>query len=191
MNTKAELRKHFQQLRRSLSETQCSDYDASLLAHFARLELNGLTHLHLFLPIPHKKEVNSWLFANWIRMHHPEIRLVLSRADFDTHALLHILWEESTPLAENTWGITEPQSGKEIRAEELDMVLVPLLAFDLNGNRVGYGKGFYDRFLAQCRPGVQKIGLSHFEPVELIADADELDIRLDACISPEKIWRFS
>jgi 5-formyltetrahydrofolate cyclo-ligase len=77
-----------------------------------------------------------------------------------------------------------------VEEKELDMILIPLLAYDLQGNRVGYGKGFYDRFLAKCKPSVQKVGLSYFEPLDSIAGVDSFDVKLNACINPEKIWRF-
>mgnify|MGYP003575184065 FL=1 len=90
----------------------------------------------------------------------------------------------------NEWGITEPVSGVEVLPEQLDIVLIPLLVYDKKGNRVGYGKGFYDRFLSECRSDAMKVGLSFFEPVDLISDANELDIPLDACISPKGIFTF-
>jgi 5-formyltetrahydrofolate cyclo-ligase len=77
-----------------------------------------------------------------------------------------------------------------VKEKEVDMILVPLLAYDLKGNRVGYGKGFYDRFLTNCRSGVQKVGLSYFEPLDFIEGTDSFDVMLNACINPEKIWRF-
>lgn len=70
------------------------------------------------------------------------------------------------------------------------MVLIPLLAFDKNGYRVGYGKGFYDRFLAECRPDVVKVGLSVFEPIDEITDLNEFDIKMDFCITPNRVWQF-
>ena len=70
------------------------------------------------------------------------------------------------------------------------MVLVPLLAFDSKGYRVGYGKGFYDRFLKQCRNDCVKIGLSYFEPIDAINDAGEFDVPLDFCITPQKAYVF-
>lgn len=70
------------------------------------------------------------------------------------------------------------------------MVLIPLLAFDKKGYRVGYGKGFYDRFLADCRPDVVKVGLSVFEPIDEIADLNEFDIKMDFCITPNRVWQF-
>jgi 5-formyltetrahydrofolate cyclo-ligase len=87
-------------------------------------------------------------------------------------------------------GIPEPVQGELIPDEQIDLVFVPLLAFDKKGNRVGYGKGFYDRFLAQCRPNTQKMGLSFFCPIDEISDVDPWDVKLDSCICPDKIWTF-
>ena len=70
------------------------------------------------------------------------------------------------------------------------MVFVPLLAFDEKGNRVGYGKGFYDKFLAECKPEILKIGVSFFEPENIIPDVLNTDIQLDLCITPTKVYNF-
>jgi 5-formyltetrahydrofolate cyclo-ligase len=80
--------------------------------------------------------------------------------------------------------------GLEVPVSKIDVVFVPLLAFDKNGNRVGYGKGFYDNFLAKCREDVIKIGLSFFEPEEIIDDVFKTDIRLDYCVTPFGINNF-
>ncbi len=72
----------------------------------------------------------------------------------------------------------------------IDWVLVPLLAFDRRGHRVGYGKGFYDRFLAGCRSDARKIGLSLFAPVVAIDDIGSQDVALDAVVTPDRVWTF-
>jgi 5-formyltetrahydrofolate cyclo-ligase len=69
-------------------------------------------------------------------------------------------------------------------------VFIPLLAFDKSGHRVGYGAGYYDRFLSKCKPDCLKVGLSFFEPVDEISDADEFDVKLNHCVTPSKIWTF-
>ena len=58
------------------------------------------------------------------------------------------------------------------------------------GKRVGYGKGFYDQFLAECQPDTLKIGLSFFEAEKLITEVVKTDIRLDFCITPKNCYRF-
>jgi len=72
----------------------------------------------------------------------------------------------------------------------IDAVLIPLLAFDNQGFRVGYGGGFYDRFLPACRPEALKVGLSFFDPVDVIEDKDQYDIPMDYCVTPTEIIRW-
>ena len=86
-------------------------------------------------------------------------------------------------------GIPEPIH-KAIYQSNPDLILVPLLGFDKKGNRVGYGKGFYDRFLAKCRSDVLKVGVSFFEPTDRISDVSPFDIRLDYCITPARVWKM-
>lgn len=104
--------------------------------------------------------------------------------------LINYFLEDGNQIKENQWNIPEPQFGEITAAEKIDLVIVPLLAFDLKGNRVGYGKGYYDRFLKQCRPDCKKVGLSFFEPVQKIIDVDDYDVKLTQCITPEKSFVF-
>ena len=82
-------------------------------------------------------------------------------------------------------------SGEITEPDEIDLVLVPLLAFDQEGYRVGYGKGYYDKFLSQCREDVIKIGLSFFEPVDAISDINQFDMSLNYCVTPQQVYDFS
>jgi 5-formyltetrahydrofolate cyclo-ligase len=102
----------------------------------------------------------------------------------------NILYDGSTVLSENNFGIMEPVNGIVIPYNDIDMVICPLLTFDKKGYRVGYGKGFYDRFLVQCRADVVKFGLSYFEPIDIIEDIDSHDVKLNYAISPSKLWEF-
>lgn len=97
---------------------------------------------------------------------------------------------QSTEFANSEWGIPEPVGGLVLEPTDLDIVLIPLLAFDLNGNRVGYGKGFYDRYLDLCRPDCLKVGISLFDPVDRIEDVESHDIPLDIAICPAKLYDF-
>ena len=69
-------------------------------------------------------------------------------------------------------------------------MFIPLLAFDQTGHRVGYGKGFYDLFLKNCKPETLKIGLSFFSAENEISDVFESDVKLDYCVTPKMIYRF-
>jgi 5-formyltetrahydrofolate cyclo-ligase len=90
----------------------------------------------------------------------------------------------------NKFGIEEPEDGSIIDPLNIDMILVPLLAFDQKGYRVGYGKGYYDRFLRNCREDVLKIGFSFFSAEEVISDINEFDVPLDLCITPGSVYYF-
>ena len=104
--------------------------------------------------------------------------------------MTHFLLTDNTLIKQNTWGVPEPQNGLPVPNSEIDVVFIPLLAYDKKGHRVGYGKGFYDRFLSKCRPETIKVGLSFFEPEALIENLDPTDIPLDFCVTPHQVYRF-
>ncbi|RYF99725.1 MAG: 5-formyltetrahydrofolate cyclo-ligase, partial [Chitinophagaceae bacterium] len=97
---------------------------------------------------------------------------------------------DSTKIKKNEYNIPEPIDGIEVPDSKIDVVFVPLLAFDKKGHRVGYGKGFYDRFLAKCKPDVIIIGVSFFEAEEEILDVNPTDFALQYCVTPTNIYRF-
>jgi 5-formyltetrahydrofolate cyclo-ligase len=70
------------------------------------------------------------------------------------------------------------------------MVLVPLLVVDNHGNRIGYGKGFYDRFLSECKSNTKKIGLSLLPLSEEVIDSGATDVKLDGCAIPATFRLF-
>lgn len=72
-----------------------------------------------------------------------------------------------------------------------EVVFIPLLAYDKNGNRIGYGKGFYDRFLDKCSTETIKIGLSFFDQEQHIIDVSENDVKLNYCVTPKKIYCYN
>lgn len=149
----------------------------------------GVAYIHVFYPIVSKAEYNSLLLVERLRRDFPAVKIVLSRSNLLDCTLEHILWDEHTQLSANKWHIVEPVSGECIAPASLDMIIIPLLAFDRMGHRLGYGKGFYDRFLAEC-PQARKIGVSFFEPEERL-EVDAFDIPMDECFTPSTHWKFS
>jgi 5-formyltetrahydrofolate cyclo-ligase len=102
----------------------------------------------------------------------------------------HCLLTDSTTIKKNSYNIPEPVDGIAIASSTIEVVFIPLLAFDIKGHRIGYGKGFYDRFLAQCKPETLKIGLTFFEAEVESFETSEDDVRLDYCVTPENIYKF-
>lgn len=188
---KAVLRKEYLEKRKALTRRQYWTFNEDLLEHFSTFNWGSYRTVHVFLPITENKEVDTFAMLQYFKEQHPELRVVIPRTDFKNLSMQNVLFDPMyTILGKNKFGIPEPIHGKIVPFEEIDVVLMPLLAFDKKGNRVGYGKGFYDRFLVGCRPDVVKIGLSLFDPVEQITDLNEFDNPLSACVTPQQIWYF-
>jgi 5-formyltetrahydrofolate cyclo-ligase len=185
--TKAEIRKAATAQRKVLSEEQVEIYSRQLLEHFSLLDLSGVDTIHIFLPIAEKKEPDTFLFIEWLNLHHPQIKIIVPKADFDSALMTNYVYDGKDALIKNLYHILEPEKG-ELHTGDVDMVIIPMLAFDRSGYRVGYGKGFYDRFLQGIR--TQKVGLSFLGPVDAIADVNAHDVQLDQCITPGKVYRF-
>ncbi len=143
------------------------------------------------MPIKKFNEVNTWPIIEEIRKKDGPL-IVVSKSDLENITLQSFILEEDhqSQLKDNAWGISEPRTGEEVNPNELDLILVPLIIFDRQGYRIGYGKGFYDKFLAQCRKDAIKVGLSVFEPVNKIEDIEKFDIPLDYCVTPVKLYQF-
>ena len=187
---KAELRKTFTAKRSQLSQAEYDQLNHDLLEQFKQLDLNGVACIHLFMPIHKRKEPDTILIRNWLIAHHPHIQRIFPKADFADSTMQHYIDDEQLQMGINAFGIPEPIQGNTIDLQEIDMVLVPLLAFDKQGYRVGYGKGFYDRFMAQCKPGTRFVGLSFFEPVDAISDVNPFDQKIQECVLPDRIYKL-
>lgn len=185
---KKDLRKKYKALRQQLSEAQIEDQSLAIANRLLQLDIWENTYFHLFLTIEEQKEVDTEFVLQILAGKDKEI--VVAKSDFDTLAMTHFLLTDNTKFQKNQYNIFEPVDGIEVPPSKLDVVFVPLLAYDRNGNRVGYGKGFYDKFLSQCKEEVIKVGFSFFEPEENITDVSPNDIRLDYCVTPETIHKF-
>jgi 5-formyltetrahydrofolate cyclo-ligase len=162
-----------------------------LLVQFKKIDWLEYKTVHIFLPIKKHQEIDTFSILNYFKFAAPQLQLVIPRTNFETFEMENVLYDHyHSILVRNKFDIPEPIHGKLVSNDQIDLVFVPLLAFDKYGNRAGYGKGFYDRFLSKCRPDVKKIGISFFEPVDEISDLNEFDIKLDVCICPDKIWQF-
>jgi 5-formyltetrahydrofolate cyclo-ligase len=162
-----------------------------LLDQFKKIDWLEYKTVHIFLPIKKHQEIDTFSILNYFKFAAPQLQIVIPRTNFETFEMENVLYDhDHTILVRNKFDIPEPIHGKPISNDQIDLVFVPLLAFDKHGNRAGYGKGFYDRFLSKCRSDVKKMGISLFEPVDEISDLNEFDIKLDFCICPDKIWQF-
>ncbi|TCD11741.1 5-formyltetrahydrofolate cyclo-ligase [Pedobacter frigidisoli] len=184
---KSEIRKQASKDRLAITDEEYKSLTDGLLNQFVTQDFSSIKTLHIFLPITEKKEPNTFLLIEWLAENHPEIKILVPKADFETALMTNHEYLGVDDLQKNLYNILEPQKGI-VHDGEVDMVLIPLLAFDKQGYRVGYGKGFYDRFLQNIN--AKKIGLSLSPAIDKIDDVNEHDIRLDYCITPTETIKF-
>lgn len=185
---KTTLRQKYKAQRKQLSEEKLEEMSLAIANKVLQLPIWERTYFHVFLPITEQNEVNTEFILHALAGKDREI--IVSKADFETRTMTHFLLTDNTKIKKNEYNIPEPVDGIEVPSHKIDVVFVPLLAYDKKGNRVGYGKGFYDKFLAECKPDIIKIGLSFFEPEEIIADVFEADVQLNYCVTPNSIHSF-
>ena len=185
---KKEIRIKYKEFRKSLSENQLEELSLEIANKVLLLSIWSKTYFHVFLPIEEKKEVNTEYLLHLLSGKDKEI--CISKSDFESLKMTHFLLTDNTKMKKNDYHIPEPVDGIEVPSNKIEVAFIPLLAYDQKGNRVGYGKGFYDKFLAECNPNTIKIGLSFFEPEELISDVNSSDIQLNYCVTPKKIYEF-
>lgn len=155
------------------------------------IDWSRYNYVHIFLPIKEKNEVDTFEILSYFKNHHPDLQIVVPRTYFADASLQHVLFDhEHTVLRKNKYNIPEPIYGRMVSVNLIDAVIVPLLTFDNLGHRIGYGVGFYDRFLRNCRPHAAKIGLSFFPPEKEEIETNEFDVKLTHCITPEKTYTF-
>lgn len=184
---KSTLRKLYKQKRNALSETACEQGSIQIANACIKLPIWSHARFHIFLSIAHQKEVDTEPLLTLLHGYDKEV--IVPKME-KKGQLRHFLLTDQTPIKSNYLSIPEPQNGIELQPSHVDVVFVPLLAFDNKGNRIGYGKGYYDRFLAQCREKTVKVGLSFFEAHEEVLPTASTDVALDFVVTPEKIYSF-
>ncbi|MGN6647961.1 MAG: 5-formyltetrahydrofolate cyclo-ligase [Cytophaga sp.] len=184
-------RKLYTSKRKELSTGEIRENSKSIAETFIKSDLwKNCTVIHIFISIPDKAEIDTSFLIDFFFEQHPEIKICTSIIDTNGQDLLHTCITPSTTYIPNRWNIPEPVERLAVHEQDIDLVLLPLLAFDSKGNRVGYGKGFYDRFLQNCKSEVIKVGLSFFRPTDELIEADTWDVPLDYGISPDQLYAF-
>lgn len=185
---KKEIRQLYKQKRLELTDLEIHEKSTLICEQFfSNFSVAGKT-ISLFLPIQRHNEINTYLILD--KLIELNIRIGLPKTIIENNTIVHILYLSKEQLSINSYGIPEPMQGDLLNDKQFDIVLIPLLAFDNSGHRVGYGKGYYDRFLKNCSPQCLFIGLSTFNETVMIDDLNSHDIPLDFVITPSKIYHF-
>ena len=112
-------------------------------------------------------------------------QLIVPVTNFEDGTLTHSLLPAKNILKKNEWGVKEPAKINEFAISNLDIILIPMAAADRNGNRLGYGKGFYDRFLKESR--AFKVGMIFHEFLFDEIPTESFDEKLDAIITDREV----
>lgn len=184
---KSEIRKAYLEKRKSLSQDEVSLLSEKIFANFINyFKPISEQKIHIFIPIQKFKEMNTQIFIDYflnrnIKVYVPKI--------LDTK-LISVEIASDTQFETNNWGISEPLSNEDSGVLDFDFVITPLLYCDSKGNRVGYGKGFYDEFFNNISKDSKKIGVNYFNPDDIIDDVWENDIPLDYLVTPTDVLSF-
>jgi 5-formyltetrahydrofolate cyclo-ligase len=185
---KSDARTYFLNKRKALSLTECLKLDDLLLIQFQKLKLGHVNRVGSFYPMDAHNEPNVLLLAQYLKAVVPNIEFAYPRINLDHKSM--DFYAETDTLSENKWGIKEPIPLNKLMPIQMDAILVPLLGFDLIGHRVGFGKGFYDRYFENYPKSHLRVGISYFEPISKLVDTQQFDVPLTHCITPWNIYEF-
>jgi 5-formyltetrahydrofolate cyclo-ligase len=185
---KSEARQFFLQKRKSLTQSECLKLDDLLLIQFQRFNWSNINCVGNFYPMDKNNEPNSILLAKYLHFIIPTVKIAYPRISQDGYSME--FFAESEEFRESKWGIMEPLPIHKIAINEMDVVFVPLLGFDTTGHRIGFGKGFYDRYFENPSKGTLRLGISYFDPIPKLEDTDQFDVPLTHCITPSNSYEF-
>ncbi len=192
LRSRQNIRTHVRHLRRALTVEQ-QELAADLVAEHALsfAPIDQAHHIALFLSIDGELNTRPLIAKLW--QHKKQVYLPVLHP-FAAGQLLFMHYTPDTLLTPNRLGIPEPPLDIRhlITLSELDVVMVPLVAFDKQGQRLGMGGGFYDRTLQHWQQhGFLPVGLAHdCQQVDLVPAA-EWDIPLPAILTPSKLWQWN
>ena len=181
------LRSHYKKKRLSLTKQEVDHLSQRVCKQLDKLSIWRLKHYHIFISISKYNELDTSSIINKLKS---EQKIIIV-PKISNNELVHFGINDETEFSLNDYGIKEPNNGNHFIIENLDLIFIPLLAFDIQGHRVGYGKGYYDRFLKITNNSTLKIGLSFFDPINKILDIDDNDVKLDYCVTPKQVHKFN
>ncbi len=192
---KQTLRSQIKQQRQALSQQQQHTAEHSLTTLLLQQPaINTSQHIALYLP--HKGEISLQAFAKKAWEAGKNLYLPVINPTHSSHSKSPVMlfkeWNANSTLITNSWGITEPSNSPSIKPEQLDLVLMPLVAFDKKGNRLGMGGGFYDKTFAFKKTNPQQkpllVGIAHaFQEVDALS-TNSWDVAMDGVATDKNIF---
>lgn len=184
---KSEIRKLYFEKRKAMSQDEVISLSEKIFENFINYfkPISG-QKIHIFIPIEKFNEIKTEIFIQYFLARN--IQVFVPKI-FDAKLISVEIFNE-TKFETNNWGISEPVSNQDSGISDFDFIITPLLYCDSKGNRVGYGKGFYDVFFESVTKDSKKIGVNYFDPDDMIDDVWENDIPLDYLVTPTEVLSF-
>lgn len=187
---KKTVRKDYLQRRMDIPEEDLQQQTALMAFNFKKLTFPPVNYLLSYSPLQSRREFDVSVCEDQLKQKNPSLQTAWPRIEEQSHDMEACLVQRGGYFVKNRYNILEPISTHIIEPELLDVIFLPLVAFDERGYRIGYGKGYYDRYLARCRVDIIRVGFCFFEAVRGIEDINQYDVPLDFCITPYRIYEF-
>ncbi|WMN12002.1 5-formyltetrahydrofolate cyclo-ligase [Marivirga salinae] len=186
------LRKVYLEKRKFLSQAEYERRNQLLYHRLIEFqEIHQFKSIHTFIPIKKNKEPDIFPFIQFLWSKKPKIDIITAISDLKNPVLSHVKITENTTFLENKWGIPEPQDGTPYLVDKIDCVLVPMVVGSKSGHRIGYGKGYYDRFLQKCKSNTKFVGVTLGPLLESNVYANQYDIPMHSMITPFELHDIS
>ncbi|WP_185882846.1 5-formyltetrahydrofolate cyclo-ligase [Blattabacterium cuenoti] len=186
---KEKYRKYFLKYRKGFSSKEIiqMSYNIFLMTKNIFFIWNYM-YYHIFLPMDKYNEVHTFFIINFLLKKKKFVTVPI--LDFPNHSINNCMFHKKCILKKNKYGILEPIYKIFLPITSIDVIFIPLLIFDMRGYRIGYGKGYYDKFMFLCKKNVLKIGLNFFHPINKIEDIHQNDLLLNIGVTPNSIFYF-
>ena len=186
-NLKADLRKEMLQLRKNMETRDVSSFSNKIISAIMELP-EFINSKNIMLYLSFNKEVNTYPLARWCLDNGKTViapYCIQSQREIVPYKITNLIGD----LTKSDFGVMEPKYDilEKVNIEDIDLIIVPGVVFDENCNRIGFGAGYYDRFLPKRLKKTPAIGIAYDYQVIDNVPTSEYDVTLDYIITQERI----
>ncbi|WP_252236928.1 5-formyltetrahydrofolate cyclo-ligase [Clostridium sp. CH2] len=181
MEDKKKLRREILKLRKEIDSEEKKNFDNIIHNKFLKSKFYSQCK-NIFVYISYDSEIDTKTLIR--RALKDGKNIYVPRTNYETKLMEAIRIVSLENLTEDEHGILEPKENElATNLDNIDLIIMPGVAFDKNGGRMGYGGGFYDRYLNKCKKDIHKISLAYDFQVVGCIPMDKHDIRIDYIIT--------
>ncbi len=185
---KQEIRRHMQSQRQTLEPAQKQSWDKQIIATIlAQSVYQRATSILLYMAMPQEVNLDDLLMAALASGK----QVGVPRVNRQTKRMQAVRFLQDDPLVAGVFGILEPRGDAPImRLDEIDLIIMPGLAFSENGARIGYGGGYYDRFLGNESSRPYLLAVAYDWQVFADLPVTPVDRKIDGIVTPTRVMEF-